>query len=407
MVSEQQTFLSKLAQGALASAVALQLAQPVPVGALTPVDAASLSDAVAAKAEAAKEARAEVEAAEAEAAKAQAEAAAASAAQKAFESTLAANKPFESSLDLGYDAAYAAALTKARAEAGLTMAAPASTDSGALGLLSGVDGKVVVLPLVAGLALFSVNEASKSSGMGSDWFKLSSLSKPFADGAPPGRGAAAGQQQRNAPDILLGGLDNLSKDPLGWCFGPPSPLHSNAGAAPAAGFAPPSQDATRDGEQEVYAIQEVYAAKAAWLAKQSGFQPPAQQPWQAQAPAPAPAAAPAYAPPPAPAYAPPRRGAAAGQQRSAPDILLGGLDNLSKDPLGWCFGPPSPLYSNAGAAPAAGPPAAGFQPPTAGGGASQAYRAESAPAPEATRDGEEEAAKAAWLAKQNWPRSGQ
>ena len=278
MVSEQQTFLSKLAQGVLASAVALQLAQPVPVGALTPVDAATLSDAVAAKAEAAKEARAEVEAAEA---------AAASAAQKAFESTLAANKPFESSLDLGYDAAYAAALTKARAEAGLTMAAPASTDSGALGLLDGVDGKVVVLPLVAGLALFSVNEASKSSGMGSDWFKLSSLSKPFADGAPPGRGAAAGPQ------------------------------------------------------------------------------------------------------------------------RSAPDILLGGLDNLSKDPLGWCFGPPSPLYSNAGAAPAAGPPAAGFQPPTAGGGASQAYAAESAPAPEATRDGEEEAAKAAWLAKQNWPRSGQ
>ena len=287
MVSEQQTFLSKLAQGVLASAVALQLAQPVPVGALTPVDAATLSDAVTAKAEAAKEARAEVEAAEAEAAKAQAEAAAASAAQKAFESTLAANKPFESSLDLGYDAAYAAALTKARAEAGLTMAAPASTDSGALGLLDGVDGKVVVLPLVAGLALFSVNEASKSSGMGSDWFKLSSLSKPFADGAPPGRGAAAGPQ------------------------------------------------------------------------------------------------------------------------RSAPDILLGGLDNLSKDPLGWCFGPPSPLYSNAGAAPAAGPPAAGFQPPTAGGGASQAYAAESAPAPEATRDGEEEAAKAAWLAKQNWPRSGQ
>ena len=106
--------------------------------------------------------------------------------------------------------------------------------------------------------------------------------------------------------------------------------------------------------------------------------------------------------------APPGRGAAAGQQqRNAPDILLGGLDNLSKDPLGWCFGPPSPLYSNAGAAPAAGPPAAGFQPPTAGGGASQAYAAESAPAPEATRDGEEEAAKAAWLAKQNWPRSGQ
>merc|ERR1712086_742009 len=35
MVTEQQTFFSKVAQGALASAVALQLAQPVPVGALT------------------------------------------------------------------------------------------------------------------------------------------------------------------------------------------------------------------------------------------------------------------------------------------------------------------------------------------------------------------------------------
>lgn len=285
MVSEQQTFLSKVATGALASAVALQLAQPVPVAALTPVDAASL---------AAKEARAEVEAAEAEAAKAQAEAAAASAAQKAFESSLAANKPFESSLDLGYDAAYAAAITKARAEAGLTMAAPASTDSEASAGLSGVDGKVVILPLVAGLALLSVNEASKSSGMGSDWFKLSSLRKPFADGAPPGRGAAAGGQ-RSAPDILFGGLGNLGKDPLGWCFGPPSALYSNAGSVPAAG------------------------------------------------------------------------------------------------------------------PPVAGPPAAGFPPPTAGGGASPAYpyAAEPAPAPEPTRDVEEEAAKAAWLAKQGWSKSGQ
>ena len=395
MVSEQQTFLSKVATGALASAVALQLAQPVPVAALTPVDAASL---------AAKEARAEVEAAEAEAAKAQAEAAAASAAQKAFESSLAANKPFESSLDLGYDAAYAAAITKARAEAGLTMAAPASTDSEASAGLSGVDGKVVILPLVAGLALLSVNEASKSSGMGSDWFKLSSLRKPFADGAPPGRGEAAGGQ-RSAPDILFGGLGNLGKDPLGWCFGPPSALYSNAGSAPAAGFQPPSQDATRDGEEDAY------AATPAWMRKQNSFQPPAQQPWQAQAPAAAPAPAPAAAP----AHAPPRRGAAAeGQQRSAPDILFGGLGNLGKDPLGWCFGPPSALYSNAGSVPAAGPPvagppAAGFPPPTAGGGASPAYpyAAEPAPAPEPTRDVEEEAAKAAWLAKQGWSKSGQ
>ena len=153
------------------------------------------------------------------------------------------------------------------------------------------------------------------------------------------------------------------------------------------------EELTRDGEED--------AANAPWPTNQDRGLPlrPAQPPWQAQAPAPSAVAA--------AAYAAPRAAAWGQQQRSAPDILLGGLSNLGKDPDGWCFGPPSPLYSNAGAAPAAGPPAAGFQPPTAGGGASQAYAAESAPAPEATRDGEEEAAKAAWLAKQNWPRSGQ
>ena len=46
MVTEQQTFFSKVAQGALASAVALQLAQPVPVGALTFEAAAPASIAV-------------------------------------------------------------------------------------------------------------------------------------------------------------------------------------------------------------------------------------------------------------------------------------------------------------------------------------------------------------------------
>ena len=362
MVTEQQTFFSKVAQGALASAVALQLAQPVPVGALTfeaaapgsiavpapvaaPVDAAPApapapsavaapvpappvaTEAAAARAEAAREARAEVEAAEAEAAVAQAEAVAAAAAQKAFASKLAA--------DQGYDAAYAAALKKA--EAAVTKAAPAapaSTDSEDFGFLSGVGGKGVILPLIAGFAVLSVTEsvfnrmvddnarktggklsaneiyqASKSTGIGSDWLKAA-LSTPNREQAAP---------------------------------------------------------------------------------------------------------APAYAPPPAPAYAPAYapaapRGAAAGQQRSAPDILFGGLGNLGKDPFGWCFGPPSSLYSNAGSGPTSASTynnpstasTAGFQPPTAGSRASQPYAAPAGTeAMEATRDGDEDAAKAAWLSNQN------
>ena len=106
--------------------------------------------------------------------------------------------------------------------------------------------------------------------------------------------------------------------------------------------------------------------------------------------------------------------ATAAGQRSAPDILLGGLSNLGKDPDGWCFGPPSPLYSNAGSAPAAGPPAAGLQFPTAAApaaavGVSQPASNEgeatrdievSVAQAEATRCEEEELeAKRAWLAK--------
>ena len=115
-----------------------------------------------------------------------------------------------------------------------------------------------------------------------------------------------------------------------------------------------------------------------------------------------------------PAVPPAVRSAAGQQQRSAPDILLGGLSNLGKDPDGWCFGPPSPLYSNAGSAPAAGPPAAGLQPPTAAApaaavGVSQPASNEgeatrdievSVAQAEATRCEEEELeAKRAWLAK--------
>ena len=32
--------------------------------------------------------------------------------------------------------------------------------------------------------------------------------------------------------------------------------------------------------------------------------------------------------------------------RSAPEIFFRGLKNLFKEPLGWLFGPPSPLYSD-------------------------------------------------------------
>lgn len=35
-----------------------------------------------------------------------------------------------------------------------------------------------------------------------------------------------------------------------------------------------------------------------------------------------------------------------GRQRSAPDIVRGGLANLADDPFGWFFGAPSPLYSS-------------------------------------------------------------
>lgn len=84
--------------------------------------------------------------------------------------------------------------------------------------------------------------------------------------APPAaawRGAAAGLQQRSAPDILLGGLGNLRREPLGWCFGPASPLFSNAVAAPAAGFAPPMAggSASKADERRAYA-----AAAAAYEA---------------------------------------------------------------------------------------------------------------------------------------------
>ena len=66
-------------------------------------------------------------------------------------------------------------------------------------------------------------------------------------------------------------------------------------------------------------------------------------------------------------------------------------------------GPPSALYSNGGSESTSASmynspstaSTAGFQPPTAGGRASQSY------ADEATRDGEEDVAKAAWLASQN------
>ena len=208
-------------------------------------------------------------------------------------------------------------------------------------------GKGVILPLIAGFAVLSVtetvfnrmvddnarktggklsaNEIYEASKPGPDWLKTA-LSNPNQEQAAPGRGyapapasttyaaaaaapaprGAAAGQQRSAPDILFGGLGNLGKDPFGWCFGPPSSLYSNAGSVSTsasaynnpstAGFQPPTagsrasqpyaapagteameaMEATRDGDEDV--------ARAAWLSNQnSGTQPPAQQPWQAQA----------------------------------------------------------------------------------------------------------------------------
>ena len=53
-------------------------------------------------------------------------------------------------------------------------------------------------------------------------------------------GMPAGSGDRSAPDIFLGGVENLAKEPLGWLSGEPSPLNSyngagNPGAAPAGG----------------------------------------------------------------------------------------------------------------------------------------------------------------------------
>ena len=374
MVTEQQTFVSKVAQGALASAVALQLAQPVPVGALSfeapaptsitvpapsaaPVDAAPApapapsavaAPAVAteaAAAEAARAARAEVEAAEAEAAVAKAEAVAAAAAQKAYAGKLAAEQ--------GYDAAYAAALKKVEAEAAVAavtkaeppsdmlggfmsqgkgvlskagemtggiawpeQTTPASTDSE--DFLSGVGGKGVILPLIAGFAVLSLTESVFNRMVDENARKTGgklSANEIYEASKSTGIGS----------DWLKAALSNPNEGQ----------------AAPGRGFAP------------------------------------------------APAAP--YAGAGAPAAAP------RGQQRSAPDILFAGLGNLGKDPMGWCYGPPSSLYSNAGSESTAS--AAGFQPPAAGGRASQPYAAPAGT--EATRDGEEDAAKAAWLANQN------
>lgn len=43
--------------------------------------------------------------------------------------------------------------------------------------------------------------------------------------------------------------------------------------------------------------------------------------------------------------------ASAEASRSAPEIFWAGVENLQQDPLGWVFGEPSALYSNAGGAP--------------------------------------------------------
>ena len=114
---------------------------------------------------------------------------------------------------------------------------------------------------------------------------------------------------------------------------------------------------------------------------------------------------------------PPPRGAPAGSGRRAlpggevsppgaqppPRVLELAATKTAHFPAFDHVGPPSALYSNGGSESTSASmyntpstaSTAGFQPPTAGGRASQSY------ADEATRDGEEDVAKAAWLANQN------
>ena len=90
---------------------------------------------------------------------------------------------------------------------------------------------------------------------------------------------------RSAPDIIADGFGNLLKEPLGWCFGPPSALYSNigataagavAGSAPWSGMAKAAMAAMPDAAaKDPAAFME--EAKRAWLATRGQGQQSAAQ----------------------------------------------------------------------------------------------------------------------------------
>jgi hypothetical protein len=242
---------------------------------------------------------------------------------------------------------------------------PGSGSDESTDFLSGVGGKGIILPLIAGFAVLSVAEttfyrvvddnARKTGG------KLDSDNDPYSAsnpsdswlktvlGGPPAAGGQEGwnagpsgapaKQLRSAPDIFFGGLGNLAQNPLGWAFGPPSPLYSNTGPAAARrpassqpitygpatepwAAAPAAPDYSMSAEE---AAEEV--AKQKWLAAQSAMQAEAQEstrdaePWAAAPKAPTAAPQPVPQPRGVPAARPPPPEQAA--------------DGYLQDPSGW------------------------------------------------------------------------
>jgi len=416
MVTEQQTFVRKVAQGALASAVALQLALPVPVGALTfeasensPASTAMLAPAPApvaapAAAPVAAPAPAPVAAPAAAPVAAAPVAAPAPAAVPAPAAPIAAPVPSATTEAAGAaDKAEAAAVAKAeaaKAEAKVAAIAKLQAEEAAAIATAEAQKAASALAKAEAAAVAKVEQ-------GYDAAYATTLKKATAEvKAEPssdliGGFIGKGKEMLNKAGEMTSSASTESDSESDFLSG----VGGKGVILPLiAGFAVLSvtetvfnrmvdDNARKTGGK--LSANDIYEASkptgSEWL--KTALSGPPDQPAAAARPAPAPAA--------------PGRAAAA-QRRSAPDILFGGLSNLGKDPLGWCFGPPSSLYSNAGWEPTSASmynnpsttSAAGFQPPSAAGNraSSQPYPAPSAT--EATRDGDEDVAKTVWLANQ-------
>jgi len=408
MVTEQQTFVSKVAQGALASAVALQLALPVPVGALTfeasensPASTAVLAPAAA---PVAAPAPAPVAAPAAAPVAAAPVAAPAPAAVPAPAAPIAAPVPSATTEAAGAaDKAEAAAVAKAeaaKAEAKVAAIAKLQAEEAAAIATAEAQKAASALAKAEAAAVAKVEQ-------GYDAAYATTLKKATAEvKAEPssdliGGFIGKGKEMLNKAGEMTSSASTESDSESDFLSG----VGGKGVILPLiAGFAVLSvtetvfnrmvdDNARKTGGK--LSANDIYEASkptgSEWL--KTALSGPPDQPAAAARPAPAPTA--------------PGRAAAA-QRRSAPDILFGGLSNLGKDPLGWCFGPPSSLYSNAGWEPTSASmynnpsttSAAGFQPPSAAGNraSSQPYPAPSAT--EATRDGDEDVAKTVWLANQ-------